>query len=270
MKKLLISFKDELRCEQKQDNEDMISRIDALGEKLDNKLVIMENEIIQLQSRVKELEQNNTRQERELKKRNLIIYGLPETDKNYLELEKAILNLINNQIKIECKTDDIDFIRRMGKKHQNKTRPIIMGLTSQRKKIAILANTRNLKSTNIGISEDFPKDVLETRKNLMPILKKKKEEGKRVVLKYDKIIDLDETNNRTEILKENKKRNLSEDTNTFSEIGELENNSQKQKQPKIQKLARGRSNSLVGNSIMKDSTKSIDIRHFVSEIHPNK
>lgn len=84
-----------------------------------------------------------------------------------------------------------------------------MTFTTLGKKIQILNNKKLLDETSYYIKEDFSKKVLEKRKSLQDELKRLRNEGKRAVLKFDKIIIL----NNKPIEQEkrlNNKRNLSE------------------------------------------------------------
>ena len=45
----------------------------------------------------------------------------------------------------------------------------------------------NLKGKQYGISPQYPKEVLAKRKELVPILKKAKSEGKIAYLRFDKL-----------------------------------------------------------------------------------
>ena len=52
----------------------------------------------------------------------------------------------------------------------------------------VRTHTRKLKGTNIGISEQYPKEIESIRKTLYPELKKAKAEGKRAKIVRDKLI----------------------------------------------------------------------------------
>lgn len=63
----------------------------------------------------------------------------------------------------------------------------MFGLTTWKKKIQILTNCNKLKGSKLTIKEDYPQDVVETRKKLYPLLKKYREQNKNAVIKYDKL-----------------------------------------------------------------------------------
>ena len=68
-------------------------------------------------------------------------------------------------------------------------RPIIVKLSVYQDKNFIKSFIKNIpKGTNIGISDDFPKEVDEIRKNLYPILKAAKREKKEAYFKVEKLL----------------------------------------------------------------------------------
>jgi hypothetical protein len=52
----------------------------------------------------------------------------------------------------------------------------------------ILKNTRKLKNTNIWIDEDYPKEIQEVRRRLIPEMKEARSKGYRAQIRYDKLI----------------------------------------------------------------------------------
>ena len=82
----------------------------------------------------------------------------------------------------------IDRAHRMGRKMANKTRPIVAKFNYHQDKEGIRKQAYLLKGKRFGISEQFPKEITEERKRLLPLYKQAKQEGKRAVLKYDKLI----------------------------------------------------------------------------------
>ncbi|KOB74990.1 putative endonuclease-reverse transcriptase [Operophtera brumata] len=112
----------------------------------------------------------------------------------------------------------------MGKKTENKIRPIVTTFTTYGKKIAILKNKHHLKEKTIYVKEDFPQEILETRKKLQVQLQKERNEGKVAFLRYDKLIVKEPSNQENiekdqgkHIYKNSKKREL--ETTPPNQIG---------------------------------------------------
>lgn len=116
-----------------------------------------------------------------LRRKNLIFYGVPDTENNDEELRTAIAKITNENPK------EFEFLYRLGKKVNNseKPRPVLVGFFSYERKQSVLRASSKLKP--YGLSEDFLKEVALSRKNLLPEMKKLREEGKRVSLRADKL-----------------------------------------------------------------------------------
>ena len=143
-----------------------------------------------MDERVKKLEElNSTLRNRviDLQARsmrdNLIFYNENVTD--------VIHNVLENQLELENAKSlvKIDRAHRLGKQDPRSARPraIVCKLNYYPDKERILANARKLKGSGIAISEQFPEEILKVRKRLYPILKKAKQEKKRVKMVRDKL-----------------------------------------------------------------------------------
>ena len=90
----------------------------------------------------------------------------------------------------EEETSDIRIERahRLGKgKDDNRTRPIIAKFSFHKDKERILSKAYKLSGTSLGISQDFPQEIVEIRKGLIKVLKDAKKEGREAKLVYDKL-----------------------------------------------------------------------------------
>lgn len=155
---------------------------------IDHKFNLLNENSNQLQAKVEKHDADIKQIKREERKKNLVIYGFEETEKSYRELENNITSFLNTKMNLELNVNDIDFVRRLGKAMNNKTRPILLTLIYYKKKIEILSNKKCLSNTNVAITEDFPPEVLEIRKHLIPIMQELRREGKHAYIKYDTLI----------------------------------------------------------------------------------
>ncbi|CAH2107439.1 unnamed protein product [Euphydryas editha] len=92
-------------------------------------------------------------------------------------------------MEIPCQKWEIEHANRIGK-NTGKIRPVVVTITTTSRKIEILKKKKSLDGTNIYLKEDFPPNVLQKRKELQEDLKRERESGKRVILRYDKIVTL--------------------------------------------------------------------------------
>lgn len=206
LKNMLISMQQDIKqqkqdmLEMKQDIKDTI--INSLNEKFNS--LQLKNEL--LEGKIEEQLHKINNLERQCRRRNLILFGVEETEKSYDELEKLVLHIINSDIKISCDIYSIEAVRRLGKKG-SKVRPIAITFSTLGLKLKIQKHKHNLKNTAYYIKEDYPIEILNKRKELQIQLQKEKDAGNTAFIKYDKIVILSNKNSQQ---KQANKRNLSE------------------------------------------------------------
>lgn len=116
----------------------------------------------------------NDQMEREMKKNNLILYGVEEgkdaneekNNENDLSQTKQLFKHVNPDIT----PDNIVKIQRIGFKKADKTRPVKVVMKSEESKLSILKNARRLKESEtfskVGISYDKTKKQQEEYRKL--------------------------------------------------------------------------------------------------------
>lgn len=124
--------------------------------------------------------------EKEMIKRNLIIFGVLENERNYWELERNVIKILKNLNGNNFSENDIDFIYRMGRKGAQ-NRPIKIGLIAYRKKIEILKNRKQLKGSQVYIEEELTKEEREENKKLIPLMLEKRKEGRHAIVRSGKL-----------------------------------------------------------------------------------
>lgn len=160
-------------------------------EALDDKLKIITEENNNLKTRVSNLEQKVSFLEKEKRKNNLVLFGIEEKGKTELELVDFVKEILQDS-GTHIDSQEISEIHRIGTNYE-KNRPLIISLTTSWKKHLILKNKRNLP-TNVFVNEDYPKEVLEIRKQLKPELEAERKKGNIAFIKYDKLIVKKPTN----------------------------------------------------------------------------
>ena len=117
---------------------------------------------------------------------NLIFSNIPKEGINE-DPEKQVKELISKTLLIK---DDVPFERahRMGRFTQDKTRPIVVKLSRFKDKMNVLRNAFKLKGSNVGINEQFPAEINERRKLLLPALRQEKSKGNPARLVIDALI----------------------------------------------------------------------------------
>lgn len=189
--------------------------------------------------------------ERFMRKRNVLFFGVEERERSYQELEKKVLDIINNIQNIKCNENNIESVRRLGRKG-TKIRPIVVTLTTMGLKIKILKAKKTLESSTYYLKEDFPPEIQNKRKELQSELEKERASGNRAIIKYDRIVILEAKNKQTAHVTSNarigqedsKKRNLSESPEATTSIS----TSQRKQPTKINK------NISISNYLIKKPT----------------
>ncbi|CAG9136291.1 unnamed protein product [Plutella xylostella] len=239
--------------EQKQEMREMRdSIIQSLNENINEKFQKMDLRQTQLEQKVESQEKNITFLEKKIRMKNLIIFGVPETEKSYNDLESIVLQIINGKVKIgNCSSSDLENVHRVGKKG-DKVRPILTTFSTMGMKIAVLKNKKLLDGTDYYIKEDFPKKVLEKRKELQDQLEKLKTQGKRAFLKYDTIVIIPEKNNQ-------------QNNNPQERRERKRNKSSSPKVPSVTICRETQSTPDTNNTIQPAKKNKYDIKRFLQE-----
>lgn len=144
-----------------------------------------------LKNEVKILNGKVSTLEKEVRKNNVILHGLDESEKNKGELLELIISTFNEAGK-DGKMENFDKweigdFYRLGKIQDNKRRPILVKLTLAWRKVELLRNNKNFPK-NTYVTEDFPKDVLKIRKDLKVRQVEEIKKGNIATIRYDKLI----------------------------------------------------------------------------------
>ncbi|VVC95940.1 unnamed protein product [Leptidea sinapis] len=174
-------FFDQMKIEMAKQTKEIISQIDE-------KLVPFTREIEQLKSENKYLKDKICSLERGNRANNLIIYGLKEIEQSSSELVKNLKEKISSDLDISLNLKDFNLARRIGNPNSKnkKERPVLVSFVNNWQKRDILKDKKKLK--DIHISEDYPKEVLDKRRELHPKLLEERNNGNYAVLNYDKLI----------------------------------------------------------------------------------
>ncbi|CAH0404805.1 unnamed protein product [Chilo suppressalis] len=176
-----------------------------LSVSIDEKLKPLVKENLHLRNEVAFLNKNVSNTERDVRKNNLILHGLQEKETNNIELVESLITCLNNIYKDTGLGNwdkyEISRIQRVGIKDSNKTRSILFTLTLEWRKLELLRNKKRFPK-NIYITEDYPKDILNIRKELKVKQQEEIKKGKIAFIRYDKLIVKD----KNPVAKENEKR----------------------------------------------------------------
>lgn len=187
--KILQVIQDDL-SKQKQNMKEMEQNIkESINKNIDEKFNLIETKTKQLEIKIEQQQKTINFLEKQARRKNVIFFGIEEKEKGYENLLSIILDIINNNLEIPCQKWEIENVNRIGK-YSGKVRPVAVTITTVNRKIEILKKGKKLSNTNMYLKEDFPPSVLQKRKDLQEELERERQAGKRVVLRYDKIVEL--------------------------------------------------------------------------------
>jgi len=145
---------------------------------------------------LKELQRRHIKLECHSRRDNLKFFGVKEGEReSNSDTETALREFMRTKLKIppnDVKEIHFDRVHRISTHtrdgRNSGSRPIIVRLSAYQDKNFIKSFIKNLpKGTNIGISDDFPKEVDEIRRKLYPVLKAAKREKKEAYFKVEKL-----------------------------------------------------------------------------------
>lgn len=153
----------------------------------EEKFLAIEKNHENLKEKVENQEKRLRDLERQARKNNLVFFGIEENEKSYESLEREFINWVEHYLTVKTSLSDIQEIKRIGKKEE-RPRPIVVTFSTLGTKIKIMKQKRALKDTNYYIKEDYPKYVLEKRKELQEQLQSERDKGNIARIIYDKLI----------------------------------------------------------------------------------
>ncbi|XP_052762065.1 uncharacterized protein LOC128204704 [Mya arenaria] len=118
---------------------------------------------------------------------NLLSHKIPEErDEN---CEHKVLKLIEEKLKVTNASTDIRIQRahRIGAFNAVKTRPIVVKFAFYPDRERVRQAARQVKDDSIGVSEQFPREIMDKRRKLVPIMLKAREDGKEAYIRVDKL-----------------------------------------------------------------------------------
>lgn len=154
---------------------------------LEDKFKILDDKYENLKQTVENQEKRLYFLEKQTRKKNIVFFGINESESSYSNLESNMIRFINERFSQELDRRDIQEIKRIGKKGE-RPRPIIVTFSTLGTKINLFKQRAVLKDTGYYITEDYPQHILEKRKELQEQAKIEKENGYHVKIKYDKLV----------------------------------------------------------------------------------
>lgn len=163
-----------------QNVQDIKQELACYREKLDE----LESVTQHLQAENIHLKQKIASQEERLRRKNILIFGLPDaTEKS---LEEVVLEFLNGRLKVKITPGDLDNFYRIGV--SNRVRPVLIKFVREISAQQVLKNAKKLKGSGISIAQDLPQERRVERKILYDFLKVAKEKKFTAKIEKNKLI----------------------------------------------------------------------------------
>lgn len=146
--------------------EDVIAAVIEMGfdiQKYSKKIVALEAENSRLVSTVQELEKRLARQDKEQRRKNVVVFGVPTKT----ELNEAIDDILFKKLSLKKSSQEklIEKAYRFGQ--DTPQRPILIRFNNESDKKRVMSLAPRLRSTKIKISEDLAMDERLTRRKIV-------------------------------------------------------------------------------------------------------
>jgi ribA/ribD-fused uncharacterized protein len=185
-----------------------VSDISLRFDRLELALNTADQKYNDLQMKCKQLHERIISMESQSRRDNLLIDGIPESGNK--ESSEDCLRLVRNFLQDHLKLQNVENIRivrchRMGRPPstgsgsgpQSRPRTIIMKFHWFGDRESVWQKRKLLKGTKLYLSEDYPSEISDRRKKLLPIMQAARRKGLTAFLNVDKLHIIGENDNRS-------------------------------------------------------------------------
>ena len=145
-----------------------------------------------LERNILSLKGRNIKLEAYTRRENIKIFNIEEKEGDNGNTESLVGSLLREKMKIPKEDEECIRFERIHHittwRSSSKPRPIIFNFSRYQDKELVSPYVKNLKGTNIGIANDFPKEIEEIQLKLYPVLKKAKNAKQSAFFKVDRLI----------------------------------------------------------------------------------
>ena len=165
-----------------------INTMDAGLTTLNNEVSALRGEIMAKEERINNLHMKHLYLESYSRRENLKFFGIPEKEANVeeggetLDTRAVLLQFWETALGFQDPKSNIEIqrVHRVGKSNNGKPRPILARFLRFQDRERILRRGFKLKGTEYMMLQDFPQEIIEKRRKMMPKLKEARGKGLRV------------------------------------------------------------------------------------------
>ncbi|XP_052259763.1 uncharacterized protein LOC127864106 [Dreissena polymorpha] len=186
VKKLRTAFEDRNRK-----LEERISKVEEKTESADFCLGMANSKMVELEKTDVRLREEVTYLQSHSMRNNLVFSGIAEsTNEGQEDAETKVRGFIHEKMRIAKDiVDKISFerVHRMGPKREGESTPrrIVAKFTLFKERELVRHQGSELKGTPFYVNEQFPKEVSDKRRKLVPRMKEARSQGKKAWIAYD-------------------------------------------------------------------------------------
>jgi len=163
--------------------------IEEKTESVDIALAQASSKISSLEKQRDELKNDLTYLQSQSMRSNLVFTNIPEDPtENPDTTENKLRDFMVDKMKIaQDLVNQMSFerVHRMGSKVDGKTRSIVAKFTLYKEKEFVRKQWKTLNGTPYFVNEQFPKDIVDKRRQLVPKMKEARRDGKTSWISYD-------------------------------------------------------------------------------------
>ena len=184
IKKLWLALEDK--------NKKVTERVVAVEEKVESTdfaLGMLSDKVVTLEKERNLLKDEVTYLQSQSMRSNLLFSNIPEVSPGVNEDAEAVIKVfLVEKMKVAKEAVDqmvMERVHRIGPKQQGRCRKIVAKFLQFKDKEFIRKQWKALEGTPFYVSEQFPREVVEQRKRLVPKLRAARQEGKQAWIAYD-------------------------------------------------------------------------------------
>ena len=184
MKKLWVVISDNNKK-----SDERITKVEEKSETIDFNMGLANDKVVDLEKQRDKLKEDVVYLQSQSMRDNLIFSKITEGTMESVETTEIVLrNFLHEQMKVAKETvDKIGFerVHRMGAKEEGKQRASVAKFSMFKERLFVRKQWKTLQGTHFYVNEQFPTEIAEKRKKLLPKMKAVRNRGDTSWIAYD-------------------------------------------------------------------------------------
>ena len=156
--------------------------------RLNERMAAVEAERDEYKGNNRQLQEDILKLQAQSMKENIIISGVAENDDRFEDTEAVVRKVFSDNLKLtDANEIGLQAVHRLKRKPNGGPRSIVVRFEKRKDKTLVLSAGPKLQGTNMHVFEQFPAEISERRKKLLPKLYEMRDRGYYAELRYDKL-----------------------------------------------------------------------------------